>query len=349
LLGTGPDAVSDAVQPVRPDDAFEDFRPIQSEGLERVDEDDDAVQHWRLRYSDRASLRRLGAGVTQDVWAFMDVVRGGLVISAWEVEAQLDSIVALRPGVLLDWSADPGSETGDRLHFDPVARLQWVEPADSSSARGLAGVVALESGEAVVSSWLWAVGGDPEREGPYLYNVADLEAKPDDAALWSLMTGALGRGGTSPEGNIVGVLSCPPRSIARGESSRMALAFVVAQTLDELREKADTARILWEALREGDAAEIPRRSGFFAALPAPFAPGSSFRLELARTERVRVDAYDVRGRRVRSLVDEWLPTGYRDFVWDGRDASGRALANGVYFLRLVANSGSDGARVLLIR
>jgi len=73
-----------------------------------------------------------------------------------------------------------------------------------------------------------------------------------------------------------------------------------------------------------------------AAFPNPFRDRTSFRFELKYPERVQLAVYDVRGRLVRQLVDGEQPAGATEIEWDGRDASGRRVAAGVYFFRLRA-------------
>jgi len=41
--------------------------------------------------------------------------------------------------------------------------------------------------------------------------------------------------------------------------------------------------------------------------------------------------YDLRGRRVRLLARGPFPAGDQQLSWDGRDASGRRVAPGIYF------------------
>jgi hypothetical protein len=56
--------------------------------------------------------------------------------------------------------------------------------------------------------------------------------------------------------------------------------------------------------------------------------------------RVRVDVFDVAGRRVAPLFDGSLAAGTYRLRWEGTDTFGRAVAGGVYFVRLE----SDGIR-----
>jgi outer membrane protein assembly factor BamB len=66
-------------------------------------------------------------------------------------------------------------------------------------------------------------------------------------------------------------------------------------------------------------------------------------------QRVRLTVHDVTGRRVCALVDGSLTAGDHRVRWDGRDARGREVATGVYFLRLESGSAVETGRVVLVR
>jgi hypothetical protein len=72
--------------------------------------------------------------------------------------------------------------------------------------------------------------------------------------------------------------------------------------------------------------------------PNPWASDPSIRIEPtldAGLYHVEVDVFTVGGRRVRRLFSG-LADGLDRFEWDGRDASGSRVSNGVYLLRLIA-------------
>ncbi len=74
-----------------------------------------------------------------------------------------------------------------------------------------------------------------------------------------------------------------------------------------------------------------------AAGPNPFRAGTRISFAVPRPGRVRLSVHDVRGRRVADLWNGPGPAAGRHTVrWDGRDTGGRAVAPGVYFLRLEA-------------
>ncbi len=94
---------------------------------------------------------------------------------------------------------------------------------------------------------------------------------------------------------------------------------------------------------------LPRTLAVRGPFPNPFNPSAVFALDLPTAGMVRATVYDVKGRRVRSLLDRALPAGRHRLVWDGRDGHGRDAASGVYWLRLDAGGETREARAVLVR
>jgi FlgD Ig-like domain len=87
----------------------------------------------------------------------------------------------------------------------------------------------------------------------------------------------------------------------------------------------------------------PARFAFAPPTPNPFTSATDVAFDLPVRDHVRAEVFDVRGERVRTLVDESREAGrYREH-WDGRDATGHLLGAGVYFVRVRA-TGNDVTR-----
>ena len=84
-------------------------------------------------------------------------------------------------------------------------------------------------------------------------------------------------------------------------------------------------------------------------VPSPFNPRTEVRFDLARAGTVTLEILDVRGRRVRTLVEGHLDAGRHAPVWDGTDDAGRSAASGVYLFRLRTADGSQVRRAVLVR
>lgn len=70
------------------------------------------------------------------------------------------------------------------------------------------------------------------------------------------------------------------------------------------------------------------------AAPNPFSASTQVRFATSRDEHADVAIYDVTGRRVRYLHRGSLPAGDHAIPWEGKDGNGRALAAGIYFVRV---------------
>src|SRR6185503_20981095 len=71
--------------------------------------------------------------------------------------------------------------------------------------------------------------------------------------------------------------------------------------------------------------------------PNPFHASTRVRYALPRATRVRLEVFDLVGRRCRVLENGEMPAGRHDVAWNGRDQSGRRLAAGVYVIRMEAD------------
>lgn len=84
-------------------------------------------------------------------------------------------------------------------------------------------------------------------------------------------------------------------------------------------------------------------------VPNPFNPATTIGYSLRERSAVTLTVYDVMGARVRALVDEVMPAGTHQAVWDGRDGKGRAVPSGVYFYRLRATGYDATHRMVLLK
>jgi choice-of-anchor B domain-containing protein len=81
--------------------------------------------------------------------------------------------------------------------------------------------------------------------------------------------------------------------------------------------------------------------------PNPFNPRTVIRFNLATSGRAELSVFDLRGRRVTTLVAENLAAGQHARSWDGTDKRGQTVASGVYFVALDA-AGVRSTRKLLL-
>ncbi len=83
--------------------------------------------------------------------------------------------------------------------------------------------------------------------------------------------------------------------------------------------------------------------------PNPFNPTTQIRFTLPADGMVDLRIYNVRGQEVRRLANDRFPVGSHVLTWDGKDASGRGVASGVYFYKLVSGSTSLIKKMVMVQ
>lgn len=91
------------------------------------------------------------------------------------------------------------------------------------------------------------------------------------------------------------------------------------------------------------------RTSLRVAVPNPFNPVTTLRLELRAGGPVQWDIFDVRGRRVRTVHSGRLDAGIHERWWDGNDDSGAPTASGVYFQRVATPDGVFRNKLVLLK
>jgi len=88
--------------------------------------------------------------------------------------------------------------------------------------------------------------------------------------------------------------------------------------------------------------------------PNPFNPATTIQfrvgsLEFREPVPTTLTIYNIRGQKVRILVDEKKLPGEYKVVWDGKDENGDDVGSGIYFYKLVAGDFSACKKMILIK
>jgi hypothetical protein len=101
--------------------------------------------------------------------------------------------------------------------------------------------------------------------------------------------------------------------------------------------------------------ETPLAAALMQNYPNPVHSSTTLPFRVGATDKsagpvpVRLDVFDVAGRRVATLVDDVRAPGDYRVQWDGRDRAGRAVASGVYFARFSTGDVNQTVRMLRVR
>lgn len=94
---------------------------------------------------------------------------------------------------------------------------------------------------------------------------------------------------------------------------------------------------------------IPQKFELFQNYPNPFNPGTTIRYHLPVKTQVKLTIYNILGQEVITLVDKVQPPGKCAVQWDGKSASGQAVASGIYFYQLKTKQFTQVKKLLLVR
>lgn len=83
--------------------------------------------------------------------------------------------------------------------------------------------------------------------------------------------------------------------------------------------------------------------------PNPFNSSTAFTYILPAGTQVDMAVYDLRGRRVRVLLQGLQEAGTHEAVWDGTAADGEEAVSGVYILVLRAGDTVERRKLVLVR
>jgi hypothetical protein len=131
---------------------------------------------------------------------------------------------------------------------------------------------------------------------------------------------------------------------------------VVNQRMSEVATYLGLSASACDDVAAGSGIPIGDRQPKFRTTLANFAPnpllaGATGRIQftMARDSKAKVDIFDVEGRLVKTVFDGIAQEGINEAFWNGSDATGNQVANGVYFYRLRANTEDFSKKMVVVR
>jgi hypothetical protein len=121
--------------------------------------------------------------------------------------------------------------------------------------------------------------------------------------------------------------------------------YFAVKTMDEVGNWSRVSNVAYAPAGVADVDGLaPAKLEFAAPRPNPARGRASFAVSLPQAEWLRVEAFDVTGRKVKTVAMGEYAAGSFDLTWDLRDDLGRPLQTGNYLVR-----GQVGENVFLRR
>ena len=84
--------------------------------------------------------------------------------------------------------------------------------------------------------------------------------------------------------------------------------------------------------------------------PNPFNPTTMISFEVTQTSPfVNLEIYNLKGQRVKQLVNKTLHTGQHSIVWNGTDNNNRPVSSGIYFYQLKSSGFEQTKKMILMK
>jgi hypothetical protein len=101
-----------------------------------------------------------------------------------------------------------------------------------------------------------------------------------------------------------------------------------------------------------DNYQLPMTSYQLSNHPNPFNPETKITFSIAGSEdnkqKVSISVFNIRGQKVKTLVDETMEPGRYSIIWNSKDRNGKPVSSGIYFYQLNVDGKMIKSRKMLL-
>ena len=211
-------------------------------------------------------------------------------------------------------------------------RIRWTLKTDKDQNNG---IIDLDS-ETLLETDTWY-------NVTALYSGADYEiwinGELDALATWS------------------GLIRQSPIDLMFGQATPTNAEYNFRGSLDEIRiydyalspEEIQNLDDVHVGIEDESNLTVPTENVLMQNYPNPFNNQTIIKYQIKEAGHVKVNIYDLLGRRVRTLVNEEQSPGYYSVHWDGINEHGHSVTSGIYFYSLNFGEFNNVKKLLLVK
>ncbi|MCK4653896.1 MAG: S8 family peptidase [Candidatus Cloacimonetes bacterium] len=83
--------------------------------------------------------------------------------------------------------------------------------------------------------------------------------------------------------------------------------------------------------------------------PNPFNPTTTINYSLKENSKVSLNVYNIKGQKVKTLLNENLEAGNHTVIWNGVDNNGKSVSSGIYFYKLKTETHEEAKKMILMK
>ncbi len=113
---------------------------------------------------------------------------------------------------------------------------------------------------------------------------------------------------------------------------------------------SDYSEVLDVQVTANDENNAPNNcTKLYANYPNPFNPETTIRFSLKEQTNVNLDIFNIKGQKVKTLINDRMNKGMHKIVWNGKNNENHKCASGIYFYKLKTNNYSKISKMLMLK
>ena len=100
---------------------------------------------------------------------------------------------------------------------------------------------------------------------------------------------------------------------------------------------------------DNDDLHVPAKPIITSNYPNPFNSSTTIAYYIPKKSNVSMTIYNLKGQKVKDLINNDIPKGNHKIVWDGQNNSGRTVGSGLYFVRIGIGNNVDTRKIMMIK
>jgi len=93
--------------------------------------------------------------------------------------------------------------------------------------------------------------------------------------------------------------------------------------------------------------EIPIK--FLRNYPNPFNPATTIMFETEVAGKIQLEIYNVKGQKVKTLLNEEMEVGNHSIIWEGKDDENNKVSSGMYFYKISVNGKHKAKKMIMLK
>ncbi|MCK4312663.1 MAG: T9SS type A sorting domain-containing protein [Candidatus Cloacimonetes bacterium] len=125
---------------------------------------------------------------------------------------------------------------------------------------------------------------------------------------------------------------------------------------DQNNDELEYASTIIVGIEDEMTTSIDNTSVLLNNYPNPFKPSGAGRspattisYQLPEYSKVNLSVYNIKGKKVKTLVNEKLDAGTHQVVWNGKDENGKSVTSGIYFYKMNSGKFTSIKKMILLK